>query len=160
MLFPISPFWVIIKTLELGSVLRLMYGLRSDILDKVVEDMGLLPTEKHILFNSTKIIIDFRNYCAHFGLVNRFLTKENIRINTDLVNSLNLKTKSDGHSHYEIRLYDTLQVLSQFTNLEEVSSLFKEFFMSDDCLIDSKLLIKLLNRMGNDDFSNWCNFKG
>jgi abortive infection bacteriophage resistance protein len=154
--YEIPPLWVIIKTLELGSVLKLIYGLKQDILDKVVTDMGLLPSERHILFNSTKIIIDLRNHCAHFGLINRFRTKQNIRINTDLVNKLNLKTKSDGTSHYEICLFDTLQVLSQFTNLNEVSFLFKDFFMSRDCQIDSKLLMKLLNRMGNDNFLNWC----
>lgn len=104
-----------------------MYGLNTAILDKVVLDMGLTPSEKHILFNSTKIIIDLRNHCAHFGLVNRFRTKHHIKINTDLINKLNLRTKSDGNSHYEIRLFDTLQVLAQFTSLHEVSSLFKEF---------------------------------
>ncbi|WP_434610135.1 Abi family protein [Bacillus paranthracis] len=156
--YEVPPFWVIIKTLELGSVLKLMYGLKTDVLDAVVQDMGLLPTERHILFNSTKIIIDLRNHCAHFGLVNRFRTKQYIRINTDLINKLNLTTKSNGQSHYEIRLYDTLQVLAQFTTLKEVSSLYKEFFMSHDCLIDSKLLIKLLDRMGNDNFLNWCSF--
>ncbi|QPR68001.1 Abi family protein [Lysinibacillus macroides] len=156
--FEVPPFWVIIKTLELGSVLKLMYGLKTSILDMVVQDMGLNPTEKHILFNSTKIITDLRNHCAHFGLVNRFRTKHHIKINTDLINKLNLKTKSDGNSHYEIRLYDTLHVLAQFTSLNEISSLFKEFFMSPDCLIDSKLLMKLLDRMGNDNFLNWCSF--
>ncbi|MEH7514263.1 Abi family protein [Gottfriedia acidiceleris] len=156
--YEVPPFWVIIKTLELGSVLRLMYGLKNDILDKVVEDMGLMITERHILFNSTKIIIDLRNHCAHFGLINRFRTKENIRINTDLINKLNLTTKSDGNSHYEIRLFDSLKVLSQFTSLKDVSSLFKVFFMTQDCQIDSKLLMKLLNRMGNDNFLNWCDF--
>lgn len=156
--YEVPPFWVIIKTLELGSVLKLMYGLKTNILDKIVEDMGLLPTERHILFNSTKIIIDFRNHCAHFGLVNRYRTKQNIRINTDLINKLGLRTKSNGHSHYEIRLYDTLLVLSQFTSLKEVSDLFKDFFMSSDCLVNSTLLMKLLNRMGNDNFLNWCDF--
>ncbi|AOS00435.1 Abi family protein [Bacillus subtilis] len=156
--YEVPPFWVIIKTLELGSVLKLMYGLNTAILDKVVLDMGLTPSEKHILFNSTKIIIDLRNHCAHFGLVNRFRTKHHIKINTDLINKLNLRTKSDGNSHYEIRLFDTLQVLAQFTSLHEVSSLFKEFFMAPDCLIDPKLLMRLLDRMGNDNFLNWCSF--
>ncbi|WP_283153420.1 Abi family protein [Guptibacillus hwajinpoensis] len=157
--FEVPPFWVIIKTLELGSVLKLMYGLKTSILDKVVQDMGLTLAEKHILFNSTKIITDLRNHCAHFGLVNRFRTNHHIKINTDLINKLNLKTKSNGNSHYEIRLYDTLQVLAQFTNLNEINSLFKEVFMSPDCLIDAKLLMKLLDRMGNDNFLNWCSFK-
>lgn len=154
--YEIPPFWVIIKTLELGSVFRLMYGLKSTVLDNVVVDMGLLPTEKHLLFNSTKIINDFRNHCAHFGLVNRYRTKENIRINKDLINKLGLKTKSDGTSHYEIRLYDTLLVLAQFTSLVEISDFFKDFFMSPECIVNSKLLMKLLNRMGNDNFLNWC----
>jgi abortive infection bacteriophage resistance protein len=156
--YDVPPFWVIIKTLELGSVLKLMYGLNNDILDKVVEDMGLLPTERHILFNSTKIIIDLRNDCAHFGLVNRFRTKKYIRINTDLINKLKLTTKSDGTSHYEIRLFDTIQVLAQFTSLTEVTALFKEFFMAHDCQVNSKLLVKLLDRMGNNNFLNWCDF--
>ncbi len=156
--YEIPPFWVIIKTLELGSVFRLMYGLKSTVLDKVVIDMGLRPTEKHLLFNSTKIITDFRNHCAHFGLVNRYRTKSFIRINTDLKTKLGLNTKSDGTSHYEIRLYDTLLVLSQFTSLSEISELFKDFFMSPECIVNSKLLMKLLDRMGNGNFLNWCDF--
>lgn len=156
--YEIPPFWVIIKTLELGSTLKLMYGLKSDIIDKVVKDMGLHRSEKNILFNSIKIINDLRNHCAHFSLINRYRTKSTIRISGDLKNKLNLKTKSSRNTYYEIRLYDTLQVLSQFEDLKEISFLFNETFKVSGNLINSDLLDKLLKRMGNDVFAEWCSF--
>lgn len=161
--YEIPPFWVIIKTLELGSVLKLMYGLKSKTLDKVIKDMGLSKSEKNILFNSIKIITDLRNHCAHFSLINRYRTNPNIRITGDLKNKLNLKTKTSSNklsknTYYEIRLYDTLQVLSQFEDLSEIGSVFNETFNISESLINSDLLDKLLKRMGNDDLKKWCNF--
>lgn len=155
--YNIPPFWVIIKTFELGSILKLVFGLKDNILNKVLDDMGFSTTERHIFINSIKIITDLRNHCAHFGLINRYRSKDDIRINNDLTSKLNLVTKSNGNIHYQIRLYDTLKVLAQFNDLKEVNSLFEEFFNPEECIIKEELLVKFLDRMGNDDFAKWCN---
>lgn len=153
------PLWVIIKTLDLGGLRKLLPGLKSHVLDRIVIDMGLPPQEKILFLNSVKIIQDLRNSCAHFNLVNRFRTHRLTNIDTNLKQKLGLTTKNDissGNTHYEIRLFDTLKVLSQFENCEEIHYLFLNFFC--ETKLPEVIINKFLDRMGNSEEIEWLEF--
>ena len=157
--YDIPPLWVIIKTLDLGGLRKLLPGLKSDVLDRIVIDMGLPPQEKILFLNSVKIIQDLRNSCAHFNLVNRFRTHRLTNIDTNLKHKLKLETKNDTSSvntHYEIRLFDTLKVLSQFEDCEEVHNLFYDFFRKTE--LTEVIITRFLDRMGNSEEIEWLEF--
>ncbi|MDQ6468872.1 Abi family protein [Exiguobacterium acetylicum] len=157
--YDVPPLWVIIKTLDLGGLRMLLFGLKSRVLDQIVIDMGLTPQEKILFLNSVKIIQDLRNSCAHFNLVNRFRTHRLTNIDTNLKQKLGLTTKNDtssGNTHYEIRLFDTLKVLSQFEDCEEIHNLFYDFFC--ETKLPEVIMNKFLDRMGNSEEIKWLEF--
>ncbi|WP_214846304.1 Abi family protein [Exiguobacterium sp. S90] len=159
--FDTPPFWVIIKTLDLGGLRKILPGLKVSVLEQVVDDMGLPVVEKVLFLNSVKIIQDLRNSCAHFNLVNRFRTNRITDIDTNLITKLGLNTKnrdSSLNSHYEIRLFDTLKVLAQFENFNEIHDLFGELFGGTN--LPQEVIEKLLDRMGNSERIKWLGFNG
>jgi|GEM_PF-2031936 len=156
--YKIPPFWVIIKTLDYGSLLSLIYSLKRDLLNNVLEDLGYPKNKKEAFFNSLEIIRIFRNNCAHFQLMNRFRTPSNLKINKDLISMLNLTTKNNGSADYEIRLFDTLLVLGQFVNLNSISQEFNNFFITNPSAhLDNNLFKEFLKRMGNANINSWIN---
>jgi abortive infection bacteriophage resistance protein len=152
------PFWVTIKTLEFGALFKLLLGFERDIFEKVIEDMGMKYRDKQKFINSIRIFIELRNTCAHFQLVNRFRTPNNLRIDAGMINDLGLRTKvntAGNPTYYEIRLYDTLLVLSQFQNLKEIRKLIKEFYYKKCNSREKRVMINLLERMGRKKLSEW-----
>ncbi|WP_179086390.1 MULTISPECIES: Abi family protein [Paenibacillus] len=153
------PFWVTIKVLEFGSLFSLLLGFERDIFEKVIEDMGMKYIDKQKFINSVRIFIELRNTCAHFQLVNRFRTSNRLRIDSGLINDLVLRTKINTvgvSTYYEIRLYDTLLVLSQFESLKDIEKLFKDFyFRRCNSKREKSLMVKMFERMGRGKHSDW-----
>jgi abortive infection bacteriophage resistance protein len=154
------PFWVTIKVLEFGSLLLLLLGFERDVFEKVIGDMKMQYIDKQKFINSIRIFIELRNSCAHFQLVNRFRTSNNLRIDARLISDLGLETKTNifGIStYYEIRLYDTLLVLSQFENLKDIRKLIKDFYFKRCNSREKRVMIKIFDRMGRKNLSEWIN---
>ena len=153
------PFWVTIKVLEFGALFKLLLGFERDVFEKVIEDMGMKYTDKQKFINSIRIFIELRNTCAHFQLVNRFRTPNNLKIDGGLINDLGLRTKINTagiSTYYEIRLYDTLLVLSQFESLKEIRKLIKDFYFKRcNSKREKKLMLKIFERMGREKLSDW-----
>ncbi|KGR89051.1 hypothetical protein CD30_17725 [Ureibacillus massiliensis 4400831 = CIP 108448 = CCUG 49529] len=153
------PFWMTIKVLEFGVLFQLLIRYERDIFVNVIADMGMNYLEKQKFINSIRIFIELRNTCAHFQLVNRFRTPNNLRIDAGLIVDLGLKTKLNINgvpTYYEIRLYDVLLVLSQFENLKDIRDLIKKYYFD---VANSKrqrtLMTKLFDRMGRKNISDW-----
>ncbi|OMD88037.1 MULTISPECIES: Abi family protein [Paenibacillus] len=153
------PFWVTIKVLEFGSLFSLLLGFERDVFEKVIEDMGMKYIDKQKFINSVRIFIELRNTCAHFQLVNRFRTSNRLRVDSGLINDLGLRTKINTagiSTYYEIRLYDTLLVLSQFESLKDIEKLFKDFyFRRCNSKREKSLMVKMFERMGRGKHSDW-----
>ncbi|MGM0789879.1 MAG: Abi family protein [Bacillota bacterium] len=153
------PFWVTIKLLEFGPLFNLLLGYERDVFEKVIEDMGMRYIDKQKFINSIRIFIELRNTCAHFQLVNRFRTSNNLRIDAGMINDLGLRTKANQAgtpTYYEIRLYDTLLVLSQFESLTEIRKLIKHYYFKRcNSKRERNLMIKIFDRMGRKKLSNW-----
>jgi len=60
------------------------------------------------------------------------------------------------NTHYEIRLFDTLKVLSQFEDCEEVHNLFYDFFCKTE--LTEVIMTRFLDRMGNSEEIEWLEF--
>ncbi|WP_394581202.1 Abi family protein [Cytobacillus firmus] len=152
------PFWVVIKVLEFGSLFKLLLGFEKDVFEKVIKDMGMKYVDKQKFINSIRIFIELRNTCAHFQLVNRFRTPKNLRIDAGMIADLGLRTKtntSGSPTYYEIRLYDSLLVLSQFESLKDIRRLIKEFYYKSCNSRERRIIIKLFERMGRKKLSDW-----
>lgn len=157
------PFWIVIKVLELGATFKLLLGFEKDVFEKVIKDMGMKYVDKQKFINSIRICIELRNTCAHFQLVNRFRTPKNLKIDTGLINDLGLSTKKNitgQQTFYEIRLFDSLLVLSQFENLSSISFLVKDFYFNHcNTKRERVLFLNMLERMGRKKLLDWQIFK-
>ena len=146
------PFWVTIKTLMLNDILILMYGLDKRTFNEILKNFGFKPNEKEKFLNSIAILKELRNTCAHFELVNRFRTSNKTAINARLITELDLKPM---RSQYSIRLFDTLRILKQFVDLDDIKKFvwdYYDYFSKSDRL---QLATKLFNRMGNCNIYDW-----
>ncbi|MEE1130978.1 MAG: Abi family protein [Caryophanon sp.] len=146
------PFWVTIKTLMLNDILVLMYGLDKRVFNEILKSFCMKPNDKEKFLNSIAILKELRNTCAHFELVNRFRTSSKIAINARLKAELNLKPM---RSQYVIRLFDTLKILKQFVNMDDIQQYVWNYY---DFLSKSgrlQLATKLLDRMGNHNINEW-----
>ena len=134
-------------------------GFEKDVFEKVIEDFGMKYRDKQKFLNSIRIFIELRNTCAHFQLVNRFRTPNNVRIDGGLIRDLGLRTKINAlgiPTYYEIKLYDTLLVLSQFENLKGIRSLIKHFYFNRcNSKREKQLMQKTFERMGRKKLSDW-----
>ncbi|MBV6685525.1 Abi family protein [Bacillus sp. JRC01] len=153
------PFWVTIKVMEFGALFKLLLGFEKDIFEKVIQDMGMKYVDKQEFINAIRIFIELRNTCAHFQLVNRFRTPSNLRIDAGMKNKLKLITKTNTagiSTYYEIKLYDTLLVLSQFEDLGNIKELIKDFYYNRcNSKREKAIFTKVLDRMGRNDLSEW-----
>lgn len=146
------PFWVVIKTLMFNDIIILMYGLKKRTLDAVLRDFNMKPYEKDKFLNSLEIIKELRNCCAHFELVNRFRTSQNLRINSHLITDLHL---SPMRSKYVIKLFDVLKVLRSYTDLSEIKVFLHNFWTNEYRYGNGEITVALFDRMGNSNINDW-----
>nr|WP_280846810.1 Abi family protein [Mesobacillus selenatarsenatis] len=146
------PFWVVIKTLMLNDLIVLLYGLKKRTFDAVLRDFNLKPNDKEKFLNSIEIIKELRNNCAHFELVNRFKTPQNLKINNHLITELGLRPE---RSQFVIKLYDVLKVLKMYVDLTEVKSFFLDFWIQEVRYGNSQIAVSLLDSMGNSNINDW-----
>ncbi|MCM3041287.1 Abi family protein [Paenibacillus motobuensis] len=146
------PFWVVIKTLMLNDLIVLMYGLKKRTLDAVLRDFNLKPYEKEKFLNSLEIIRELRNSCAHFELVNRFRTSQNLKVNNHLISDLHL---SPMRSQYVIKLFDILKVLRMYIDLSEIKLFLDSFWNNGTKYGNDDITLALFERMGNSKINEW-----
>lgn len=149
------PFWIAIKPLMLQDILTLMYGLDKVTFDNILIRFGLNPKKpaiRDMFLNIVDIIRTLRNNCAHFELIDRFRTPTNLSLHPKLVRDLNLKPV---RSHYVIKLYDTLKILSLFTDMTEVKDYLWSYYDFLSKTNRLEIATTLFNRMGNFDIYDW-----
>ncbi|QHT58609.1 Abi family protein [Paenibacillus lycopersici] len=146
------PFWVVIKTLMLNDLIILMYGFKKRTLDAILRDFNMKPYEKEKFLNSLEIIRELRNSCAHFELINRFRTSQNLKINNHLISDLHL---SPMRSQYVIKLFDVLKVLRAFIDLSELKVFIHNFWNNEFKYGNGQITVALFDRMGNSNVNDW-----
>jgi abortive infection bacteriophage resistance protein len=166
----VVPLWVAIETFDFGTLQRFCHYAKRTVMEKILHDFGLTFSERDIFLNSLDIIRDLRNKCAHFSLINRFLTSSSIRILPSLVNRLNLSPQQQSrrinirgvgyvnkHSGI-ITLYDSLKILGMFEDLSRLKKPMQNIIYANNKHFKRNtydLNTRLLQRMGNVNYKDW-----
>lgn len=166
----VVPLWVAIETFDFGTLQRFCHYAKRPVLEKILNDFGLTYSDKDIFLNSLDIIRDLRNKCAHFSLINRFLTSSSIGILPSLVNRLNLtpqeksrriNIKGVGYVNKHpriISLYDSLKILGMYADLSRLKKPLQNIIYANNKFFKRStydLNTRLLQRMGNVNYRDW-----
>lgn len=129
------PFWVTIQTLDFGTLVWLLhYSQDSDMRD-ILNDFNLPFSKKFFFLNALDIIKELRNNCAHGALLLRFRTPKYIKLNRNLVSSLQLTPYHNGGNTTHpsnISLFDSLKVLKLFVNMLPLKKVFKKIIYANN----------------------------
>lgn len=166
----VVPLWVAIETCDFGTLQRFCHYASKSVMKKILADFNLKTSDRDLFLNSLDVIRELRNKCAHFSLINRFSTSSSVRILPVLVNKLGLcpyqkiqnitipgigkVVKNPGI----LNLYDTLKVLNLYEDLSRLKKPLKNIIYANNKYFKKKtydLNSRLLERMGNPDYSDW-----
>ncbi|SYW14879.1 Abi family protein [Oenococcus oeni] len=158
------PLWVAIQTVDFGTLIRMCHYLDTELINSVLADFGFSPSNKFEFLNSLDLMRDLRNKCAHSSLITRYKTPKKLKINNKIITTFDLRpriTTPDNHRLKSvISLFDSLKVLSYFTNLSSIYKLLikqRYTFVCRSASIEIDADKRILHRMGNDQFNKWIN---
>lgn len=167
----VVPLWVAIETFDFGTLQRFCHYLNSNVMNKVLADFNLNPTDRELFLNSLDVIRELRNKCAHFSLINRFSTSINVKILPSLINRLSLNPLEPARRMYihsigrrvrknpaKLNLFDTLKVLGLYENLSSLQKPLKSLIYQNNKYFKKNtfdLNSRILERMGNIDYQEW-----
>lgn len=150
------PLWVIIKQLMFNDLFVMTGLLKRNVLKDVLQSFGLTLNDRDYFLNCLDVFKELRNHCAHYEIINRFRTNGSINLkNIARRHSISPQTTNANGDCYRIPLFDSLKVLSKFTNISEPISLIKKFVLVNRMMNKSKVAINLLGRMGNRNIKEW-----
>lgn len=169
----VVPLWVAIETFDFGTLQRLCHYLNSNVINAVLRDFGLGPTDRDIFLNSLDVIRELRNKCAHFSLINRFSTSMYVKILPAIINRLNLNPIETSKKVYvkklnkkikmkpaKLNLFDTLKVLGMYEDLSKLKKPLKILIYQNNKEFKKNtydLNERILSRMGNVNYCEWKN---
>lgn len=167
----VVPIWVAIETLDFGALQRCCHYLTSDVINDVMKDFHLGPSDRELFLNSLDVIRELRNKCAHFSLINRFCTPLSVKILPSLINRLNLNPVEPSRRIYvralnrkvvknpaKLNLFDTLKVLGMYEDLSSLKKPLKKLIYQNNRYFERNtydLNERMLSRMGNVDYKEW-----
>lgn len=166
----VVPLWVAIETFDFGGLQRFCHYASKSVMKKILADFGLTNVDRDLFLNSLDIIKELRNKCAHFSLINRFLTSSSTRVLPVLVSRLNLNpyekirhiTATGKGTVVKnpavLNLYDTLKVLGMYEDLSRLKKPLKNIIYTNNKYFNKKFYDindRLLTRMGNNQYSEW-----
>lgn len=166
----IVPLWVSIETVDFGTLQRFCHYASKTVMKKILADFGLKYVDRDLFLNSLDIIRELRNKCAHFSLINRFLTSSSTRILPVLVSRLKLtpyqkirKISVPGKGKVVknpavLSLFDTLKILGMYEDLSRLKTPLKKIIYTNNKYFKKNtydLNTRLLERMGNVDYGEW-----
>lgn len=143
------PLWVIIKQLSFNDLFILTGLLRKNVIEKVLDGFGLSLGDRDYFLNCINIFKELRNDCAHFELVNRFRTSGSLDLKLvkqkHAISPKRVNSKGDMN---RIGLFDTIMVLSSFSNVKEIVDCILNYINSNIEIGKYDLNSQLLDRMG------------
>lgn len=167
----VVPLWVAIETFDFGTLQRFCHYLTSNVMNKVLADFNLKPTDRELFLNTLDVIRELRNNCAHFTLINRFSTSLYIKILPVLIKRLGLNPIEKSRKVYigtlkrkvrknpaKLNLFDTLKVLGLYEDLSILKNPLKNLiYQNNKHFVENTydLNKRILDRMGNENYSDW-----
>ncbi len=127
------PLWVIIDTLMLNDLLVLFQGLDITIQNKIMSEMGFdssISGSREKFINACEILRELRNKLAHFGLITRYRTGNNILINRLFISDLSLTPKRNNRV---LKFYQGLKILNSFNrfSLKKIDRVIQSYYLKN-----------------------------
>lgn len=147
------PIWVVINTLMLNDLIVLFLGLDSTIQNNIMKDLGFVgspSSKKEEFINYLEVMREARNCVAHYGLISRIRTPENLILNTNLVRRLKLKPKiNNSNDLKKIALFDILKVLNEVTlfDVRRIRKILLIYFLKNIIQLKWKINKNFLKRV-------------
>lgn len=144
------PFWVVIKSLPLGSLYYTYLFLDNTVKPLVLQDFGFSPAESNIFEQSINILKEMRNECAHIELVSRFKMKRDPKLN-----HFHDITIYAGLSKTQINYMDVVKVLRIFGDVTCIKRSIIRFYVMMSMKGRRRVAKKILGKMGNQNIIEW-----
>lgn len=144
------PFWVVIKSLPLGSLYYTFVFLDNVVKEKVLNDFGLELKDVYAFEQALFILKEVRNQCAHLELITRFRLKRKANLN-----NFNDITVMAGLSHGVLNYLDVMKILKIFGKIADIKKVIAFFYYKMTFKGRRKIADKALAKMGRKKLRIW-----
>lgn len=144
------PFWVVIKSLPLGTLYYLLLFLDSNVKKDVLNDFGLTIADEKAFEQAIYILKVVRNECAHLELISRCRIKR-----TQKMNFFNEVSGFANLSNSDLNYMDAVKVIDKFTSIKDIKSLIGIFYLKMFMKRRKKIADKIISKMGRKDIREW-----
>lgn len=144
------PFWVVIKSLPLGSLYYTFIFLDDIVKEKVLIDFGLQLKYAKAFEQALYVLKEVRNQCAHLELITRFRLKRKASLN-NFQDIRNIAGLSKGHLNY----LDVLKIFKVFGKINDMKRVIALFYYRMTVKGRKKISDKALAMMGRKKLSIW-----
>lgn len=144
------PFWVVIKSLPLGSLYYTFVFLDDVVKEKVLADFGLELKDADAFEQALFILKEVRNQCAHLELITRFRLKRKSSLN-----NFNDITILGGLSHGKLNYLDVMKIFKLFGKTDDIKSVIVSFYCKMMIKGRKKIADKALSMMGRKKLFVW-----
>jgi len=144
------PFWVVIKSLPLGSLYYMYLFLDNTVKPLVLQDFGFSLINSDIFVQAINILKEMRNECAHIELVSRFKMKRDPKLN-----HFHDITIYAGLSKTQINYMDAIKVLRMFGDVKCIKQSIIKFYVMMSMKGRRRIAQKILGKMGNRNIFEW-----
>ncbi len=146
------PFWVVIKSLPLGSLCYLYEFLPTTIKQLVLEEFGLVLSQSAVFVQAIYILKEVRNQCAHLELITRFRLKKS---HASRLNCYKDITAHCALSKTDINYMDVAKVFKQYGCIKDIKRAILGFYIKMCLKGRKKIADKILAKMGRKKLSAW-----
>lgn len=144
------PFWVVIKSLPLGSLYYTFVFLNNVVKEKVLKDFGLELKDADAFEQALFILKEVRNQCAHLELITRFRLKRK----ASLKNFQDI-TVMAGLSHGKLNYLDVMKIFKIFGKQDDIKRVIAFFYYKMTFKGRKKIADKALAMMGRKKLRIW-----
>lgn len=144
------PFWVVIKSLPLGSLYYTYLFLDNNVKTLVLNDFNFSLTQSNIYEQAIYILKEVRNQCAHLELLTRFKLKRIKKLKY-----FNDVTSFAGLSKSDLNYMDVLKTFKMFGGIWDVKWIVIKFYIKMCIKGRRKIALKILAKMGKKDIWSW-----
>lgn len=144
------PFWVVIKSLPLGSLYFTYLFLTNPVKQLVLGDFHLALSDSPVFEQAVYVLKEVRNQCAHLELITRFRLKR-----TRKLNFYNDVTNYVGLSRADLNYMDVLKIFKIFGGIQDLKWTVGMFYIKMCIKGRKKIADKILAKMGRKSLWAW-----
>lgn len=144
------PFWVVIKSLSLGSLAYLYSFLPTNVKSLVLQDFDLDIGDDNAFTQAIFILKEMRNECAHLELITIFELKPDPNLNffNDIKSKISSRRRTIGY-------INVLKILKLFCSIKSIKKCISHYYRNMVIRGRRKIALKSLSKMGTKNYSIW-----